>query len=199
MSEPAECTNGGRRVCTDQRLLYDDDLSLRTDHSKFTDTVLTDNGYIEGKELDDFFRHMMKRLGPQVSQHTCDSWLTWRQQLGMNGTPAAVCMGGATAQNDSSNHDEEPSSSQRSHQCCLLFVSGPTSLDTNGDVKQTEISLSLSCLLLSINGPKTSTGLCFWLLWHRCDRNKSILTSVLLSQTDLKQITLWCRINKFML
>uniref|UniRef100_A0A3Q2PNF6 Secretagogin, EF-hand calcium binding protein n=1 Tax=Fundulus heteroclitus TaxID=8078 RepID=A0A3Q2PNF6_FUNHE len=24
-----------------------------------------DNGYIEGKELDDFFRHMMKRLGPQ--------------------------------------------------------------------------------------------------------------------------------------
>lgn len=29
---------------------------------------LTDNGYIEGKELDDFFRHMMKRLGPQVSQ-----------------------------------------------------------------------------------------------------------------------------------
>lgn len=29
---------------------------------------LTDNGHIEGKELDDFFRHMMKRLGPQVSQ-----------------------------------------------------------------------------------------------------------------------------------
>lgn len=73
MSEPAECTNGGRRVCTDQRLLYDDDLSLRTDHSKFTDAVLTDNGYIEGKELDDFFRHMMKRLGPQVRQHTCAS------------------------------------------------------------------------------------------------------------------------------
>uniref|UniRef100_H3CW71 Secretagogin, EF-hand calcium binding protein n=1 Tax=Tetraodon nigroviridis TaxID=99883 RepID=H3CW71_TETNG len=24
-----------------------------------------DNGYIEGKELDDFFRHMMKRLGPK--------------------------------------------------------------------------------------------------------------------------------------
>uniref|UniRef100_A0A3B4BHP7 Secretagogin n=1 Tax=Periophthalmus magnuspinnatus TaxID=409849 RepID=A0A3B4BHP7_9GOBI len=24
-----------------------------------------DNGYIEGKELDEFFRHMMKRLGPQ--------------------------------------------------------------------------------------------------------------------------------------
>lgn len=72
MSEPAECTNGGRRVCTDQRLLYDD-LSLRTDHSKCTDTVLADNGYIEGKELDDFFRHMMKRLGPQVRQHTCDS------------------------------------------------------------------------------------------------------------------------------
>uniref|UniRef100_A0A7N6A446 Secretagogin n=1 Tax=Anabas testudineus TaxID=64144 RepID=A0A7N6A446_ANATE len=24
-----------------------------------------DNGYIEGKELDDFFQHMMKRLGPQ--------------------------------------------------------------------------------------------------------------------------------------
>ncbi|XP_017265312.1 secretagogin-like [Kryptolebias marmoratus] len=24
-----------------------------------------DNGYIEGKELDDFFRHMMKKLGPQ--------------------------------------------------------------------------------------------------------------------------------------
>uniref|UniRef100_A0A665T709 Secretagogin-like n=1 Tax=Echeneis naucrates TaxID=173247 RepID=A0A665T709_ECHNA len=24
-----------------------------------------DNGYIEGKELDDFFHHMMKRLGPQ--------------------------------------------------------------------------------------------------------------------------------------
>uniref|UniRef100_A0A3Q1FC72 Secretagogin, EF-hand calcium binding protein n=1 Tax=Acanthochromis polyacanthus TaxID=80966 RepID=A0A3Q1FC72_9TELE len=24
-----------------------------------------DNGYIEGKELDDFFRHMMQRLGPQ--------------------------------------------------------------------------------------------------------------------------------------
>uniref|UniRef100_A0A3B4ZX11 Secretagogin n=1 Tax=Stegastes partitus TaxID=144197 RepID=A0A3B4ZX11_9TELE len=24
-----------------------------------------DNGYIEGKELDDFFRHMMERLGPQ--------------------------------------------------------------------------------------------------------------------------------------
>lgn len=69
MPEPAECT----RVCTDQRLLCDDDLSLRTDHSKCTDTVLTDNGYIEGKELDDFFRHMMKRLGPQVSQHTCDS------------------------------------------------------------------------------------------------------------------------------
>lgn len=56
-----------------KRLLHDDDLSLRTDHSKFTDTVLTDNGYIEGKELDDFFRHMMKRLGPQVSLHTCDS------------------------------------------------------------------------------------------------------------------------------
>lgn len=29
---------------------------------------LTDNGYIEGNELDDFFRHMMKRLGPEVSQ-----------------------------------------------------------------------------------------------------------------------------------
>ena len=27
---------------------------------------LADNGYIEGKELDEFFRHMMKRLGPQV-------------------------------------------------------------------------------------------------------------------------------------
>uniref|UniRef100_A0A3P8T4B9 Secretagogin, EF-hand calcium binding protein n=1 Tax=Amphiprion percula TaxID=161767 RepID=A0A3P8T4B9_AMPPE len=26
---------------------------------------LADNGYIEGKELDDFFRHMMQRLGPQ--------------------------------------------------------------------------------------------------------------------------------------
>lgn len=38
----------------------------------------------------------------------------------------------------SCNHDEEPSSSQRSHQCSLLFVSGPTSLDTNGDVKQTD-------------------------------------------------------------
>lgn len=56
----------------------------------------------------------------------------------MDGRPAAVCMGGATAQNVSCNHDEEPSSSQRSHQCSLLFVSGPTSLDTNGDVKQTD-------------------------------------------------------------
>lgn len=27
---------------------------------------MIDNGYIEGKELDDFFRHMMKKLGPQV-------------------------------------------------------------------------------------------------------------------------------------
>lgn len=27
-----------------------------------------DNGYIEGKELDDFFRHMMKKLGPEVSR-----------------------------------------------------------------------------------------------------------------------------------
>lgn len=34
-----------------------------------TSFYLADNGYIEGKELDDFFRHMMKRLGPQVS-HT---------------------------------------------------------------------------------------------------------------------------------
>lgn len=30
-------------------------------------TLPTDNGYIEGKELDDFFRHMLKRLSPQVS------------------------------------------------------------------------------------------------------------------------------------
>lgn len=51
--------NAQTRVYTDQRLL--------------SCYVLTDNGYIEGKELDDFFRHMMKRLGPQVSQHTCDS------------------------------------------------------------------------------------------------------------------------------
>lgn len=56
----------------------------------------------------------------------------------MAGRPAAVCMGGAAAQTVSCNHDEEPSSSLRSHQCSLLFVSGPTSLDTNGDVKQTD-------------------------------------------------------------
>lgn len=36
-----------------------------------TGAVLTDNGYIEGKELDDFFRHMMKRLGPKVSRSIC--------------------------------------------------------------------------------------------------------------------------------
>uniref|UniRef100_A0A4W5Q204 EF-hand domain-containing protein n=1 Tax=Hucho hucho TaxID=62062 RepID=A0A4W5Q204_9TELE len=28
-----------------------------------------DNGYIEGKELDHFFRHMMTKLGPEVSTH----------------------------------------------------------------------------------------------------------------------------------
>lgn len=55
----------------------------------------------------------------------------------MHGRAAAVCRGGATAQDVSCNHDGEPSSSQRSHQSPLLFVSGPISLDTNGDVKQT--------------------------------------------------------------
>lgn len=29
----------------------------------------TDNGYIEGKELDHFFRHMMTKLGPEVSTY----------------------------------------------------------------------------------------------------------------------------------
>lgn len=33
---------------------------------------LTDNGYIEDKELDEFFRHMMKRLAPKVSQLCLD-------------------------------------------------------------------------------------------------------------------------------
>ncbi|CDQ99054.1 unnamed protein product [Oncorhynchus mykiss] len=28
-----------------------------------------DNGYIEGKELDHFFRHMMTKLGPEVSTY----------------------------------------------------------------------------------------------------------------------------------
>lgn len=32
----------------------------------FSTFILTDNGYIEGKELDEFFRHMMKKLSPQV-------------------------------------------------------------------------------------------------------------------------------------
>lgn len=35
---------------------------------------LTDNGYIEGKELDEFFRHMMQTLGPQVSRLQLDEW-----------------------------------------------------------------------------------------------------------------------------
>lgn len=26
-----------------------------------------DNGYIEGKELDDFFHHLLEKLGPEVS------------------------------------------------------------------------------------------------------------------------------------
>ena len=43
---------------------------LRNFHFFFFLNSLTDNGYIEGKELDEFFRHMMKRLGPQVS-HLC--------------------------------------------------------------------------------------------------------------------------------
>ena len=29
--------------------------------------IWTDNGYIEGKELDEFFRHMINKLGPKVS------------------------------------------------------------------------------------------------------------------------------------
>lgn len=41
--------------------------------TKPTGAVLTDNGYIEGKELDDFFRHMMKRLGPKVSSSIGDA------------------------------------------------------------------------------------------------------------------------------
>lgn len=43
--------------------------------------IWTDNGYIEGKELDDFFRHMMKRLGPQVSQPWDKFIHNWRWQL----------------------------------------------------------------------------------------------------------------------
>lgn len=46
---------------------------LWMDHIKCMGTIFTDNGYIEGKELDDFFRHMVKRLGPQVRQRTCNS------------------------------------------------------------------------------------------------------------------------------
>lgn len=79
----------------------DSDWSVWADPTKLTGDVLIDNGYIEGKELDDFFRHMMKRLGPKVSQYTCDAWISWWQQLGVvrvDGRPAAVCTGGGAAQ-----------------------------------------------------------------------------------------------------
>lgn len=32
-----------------------------------TFTLYLDNGYIEGKELDDFFHHLLEKLGPEVS------------------------------------------------------------------------------------------------------------------------------------
>lgn len=79
--------------------------------------------------------------------------------------------------------------------CCLWAVPLPWIL-MEMENKQT-ISSSLSCLLLSINGPRTSTGLCFGLLWHRCDRNKCILPSVLLNYgIEPKPST--GRINEFM-
>lgn len=32
-----------------------------------------DNGYIEGKELDNFFHHLLEKLGPEVSAVPCSS------------------------------------------------------------------------------------------------------------------------------
>ncbi|NWW51404.1 SEGN protein, partial [Pedionomus torquatus] len=39
-----------------------------------------DNGYIEGKELDNFFHHLLEKLGPEVSSAPCRSCLKSKQK-----------------------------------------------------------------------------------------------------------------------
>lgn len=140
------------------------DWSVWTDHTKFTGTVFADNGYIEGKELDDFFRHMMKRLGPKVSQYTCDAWISWWQQLSVvhvNGRPAAVCMGGGAAHTSDAIMMKilHPHRATISAFWCLKVIRLPWIL-MEMQSKQTITLVSLPCLLISIIAPRTSTGLC---------------------------------------
>lgn len=53
-----------------------------------------DNGYIEGKELDNFFRHMMERLHPQASP-PAGADVGWLQLgVGAELQPSTECVGG---------------------------------------------------------------------------------------------------------